>query len=470
MKRALSISGLLLSAILLCASVAVPARGAIGPRHGGTLTLPSVSRVERIDPLAASNALEAALAEAVFDGLYEIRDGRVVPVLAAGPPRTEGVVARVPLRQDVRHHGGRPLRARQVVRSLLRSRTSSSAWLLGAIATENGRPMIREADEHTVEITLARRGVRVDAILAASSMAIVAGGNLRRRPLGTGPYRARLDGRGGVDLRMHRGSPGGAPWVNRIQFRPPVARDDEIRAFELEQLDGSWQGRSLYGGTPTRPIQTTTSPGSTPVILVPNRARALASDGAWGAVANAVDRRRFERLGLVARDSLSRTLPAPTLPRASGRTGMRLRLPVRTNRPNERRIAEALAGMLDERGIRLEVSPVPDDLYANVVRDGAWDLRIAFVRPPLPGVGPLAGEALAAAGQLDRARALATTLSRREVATEVARELGAVVLGHERVVLHHRADLTHLTFDHLGRLTLADLSFARRAAPIREAP
>ncbi|MFK7987093.1 MAG: ABC transporter substrate-binding protein [Sandaracinaceae bacterium] len=464
MKRALPV----VAGLLLWASAALPARGAIGPRHGGTLTLPSAARVERIDPIDTSNALEAALAEAVFDGLYEIRDGAVVPVLAAGPPRTEGLVARVPLRRDVRHHGGRPLRARQVVRSLLRTRTSSSAWLLGGIAAENGRPLIRELDDHTIEITLARRGVRLEALLAASSMAIVAGGNLRRRPLGTGPYRARLDGHGGVDLRMHRHSPGGAPWVNRIEFRPPTSRDDEIRAFELEQLDGSWQGRSLYGGTPTRPITTTTSPGSVPVILVPNRARALSSDGAWGTVARAIDRRRLERLGLVARDSLSGALPAPTLPRASGRVGLRLRLPVRVSRPNEQRIAEALAGMLDERGVRLEVSPVPDDLYASVIGDGEWDLRIAFVRAPLPGVGPLAGEALAAAGQLDRARTLATTLSRREVAADVARGLGAVVLGHERVVLHHRADLSAVTFDHLGRLALADLMFARRPAALRD--
>ena len=79
----------------------------------------------------------------------------------------------------------------------------------------------------------------------------------------------------------------------------------------------------------------------------------------------------------------------------------------------------------------------------------------------------MAGAALAASGQLDRARALVPRLGHPEVANRTARQLDAMVLGHERVVLHHRADVRRLSFDSLGRLSLADASFARRAEPFR---
>lgn len=134
---------------------------------------------------------------------------------------------------------------------------------------------------------------------------------------------------------------------------------------------------------------------------------------------------------------------------------------VRDDRPFERRVGEALAGMLDERGIALQVDRLsPDRLDATVAR-GDWDLRIALVRPPLPGRGPLVGAALAAAGQTDRARRLATQLGDAEVAAEAARQLDVLVLGQERLLLHHRADLRGFGFDGMGRLTLADASFAR---------
>jgi hypothetical protein len=38
-----------------------------------------------------------------------------------------------------------------------------------------------------------------------------------------------------------------------------------------------------------------------------------------------------------------------------------------------------------------------------------------------------------------------------------------MVLGNERIVLHHRADLRQVRIDPLGRLSLADLSFTRTA-------
>lgn len=450
-------------AILALAVSAAPARGALGPKHGGAITLPAPEPATTLDPARAETAFEATLTEALFDRLYEVRDdGTVEAVLAAGPPEIEEDVARIRLRPGALHHGTRPIRARHVVRSLQRTSSAPLAsWLLGAFATENGRPAIREVDEETVEIRLARRGLRVDIVLAATPLAIVVGGNVRGRPLGTGAFRGRLDGRGGVELRIFRSAPDRPPWVNRVRFTPPRPREEEVRAFELGRLDGSWWSRSLYGGQPVRPVETATATAASPVLLVPNRARALRDDDAWGGVASAIDRARLERVGLVARRSLGAGLPAPRLPRGRAPRGARLRMIVRDDRPFERRVGEALAGMLDERGIALQVDRLsPDRLDATVAR-GDWDLRIALVRPPLPGRGPLVGAALAAAGQTDRARRLATQLGDAEVAAEAARQLDVLVLGQERLLLHHRADLRGFGFDGMGRLTLADASFAR---------
>lgn len=458
-----------MAALALLLLAAAPVQGALPPRHGGRITLPAHAPVTELDPARASTPFEATLAQAVFDGLYEVRpDGSVAPVLAAGPPEIEGNVARIRLRPGVVHHGGRPLTARHVVRSLLRtSSIPEVSWLLGVFEMENGRPMIREVDDATVEIVLERRSIRPDLLLASAPFAIVVGGNLRRRPLGTGPFRARLDGRGGVELTLFRQAPDRPPWLDAVRFTPPVDRDEEIRAFELGRLDGSWWGRSLYGGEPARPVETTLATAATPVLLVPNRARALRDDAAWGGVVASVDRRRLERVGLVPRRSLGAGLPAPTLPRGRAPRGASLRMVVRSGRPLEDRLAEAIASMLDERGVRLRVDRLSAERYEAEVARGSWDLRLAVVRPPLPGRGPLAGAALAAAGQTDRARQLAPSLGHPDVAAQTARALPAMVLGHERVALHHRGDLRGVRFDFVGRVPLGELSLARPAEELR---
>lgn len=446
-----------------------PARGALPPRHGGEITFPAPEPITELDPARTETHFEATLANLVFDNLYEVReDGTVEAVLAAGPPEVTGTTARVTIRVGARTHGGRELSARHVVRSLMRAASSPSAsWLLGAFATENGRPAITEIDSRTVQFELARRSIRVDLVLAATPLAIVAGGNLRRRPLGTGPFVARLDGRGGIRLAIFRHAADRAPWLNRVVFTPPRARNDEIRALELGRLDASWRGSSLYGGRPVRPVVVARGTAGTPWLLVPNRARALRDDAAWGGIVSAIDRQRLARVGLVPRRSLTPGLPASQLPSGTARRGTSLRMLVREDRALELRIAEAIAGMLDEHGVRLRVERVGASRYRSDVASGRWDLRLALVRPPLPGRGPMVGAALAATGQIDRARALVSRLGRADVANRTARQLDAMVLGHERIVLHHRADLRGLRIDPLGRLTLGDTSFARREEPFR---
>ncbi|MCC6876111.1 MAG: hypothetical protein IT378_17515 [Sandaracinaceae bacterium] len=415
----------------------VPAtRAALPEAFGGEVVLPAPSAVAMVDPTRIRSSFEASLAEASFDGLYERRpDGRVVPVLAEGMPVVEGTLARIRLREGVTHNGGRPLLARHVVREL--SPTS-------------------------VEIGLARPDAPIASLLCASSLAIVIGGDLRRRPLGTGPYRVRLDGRGGAELAIFRAAPDGAPWIDRVRFVPPQARDEELRAFELGRLDGSWWGQSLYGGAPSRPATSLTANVIAPVLLVPNRSGVLRDEGLWSSVVRSIDRGRLERAGLRADRSLGAGLPAAEVgPWQRLPAGLALRMIVSADAPLEPRIAEALAGMLDEHGVRLAVERASASRYEAALQRSEWDLRLATVRPPLAEPGALVGAALAAAGQLDRARRVGAAIEDPEVTAQAARTLGAMVLGHERLALHHRADVLGLRFDSLGRLLLADASLAR---------
>ncbi len=458
-------------ALAAVAASALPARGALPPRWGGELTLPAPEPVGALDPARARTHFEATLAGAVFDGLYEVRPGGViVPVLADGMPVVEGTVATIRLRPGVLHHGGRPVLARHVVRSIARlSSAPEASWLLAAFATEGGRAAVRELDDRSLQIQLARPGLRVERVLAASPLAVVVGGILTQRPIATGAYRARLDGHGGVELGIFRYAPDGPPWIDRVRFAPPQPRDEEVRAFELGRLDGSWWGRSVYGGEPVRRTATTAASGTAAILLVPNRARALRDDGLLGGLVAAVDRQRLERVGLTAAATLGAGLPAPELPRGAPLPrGVRLKMLVRAESALEARLAEAIAGLLDERGARLAVERVPPERYDAAAARGDWDLRLAAVRAPLPGAGALVGAALAAAGQTDRARRVVLALDDAEASAQAARTLGAMVLGHERVVLHHRADLLGVELDELGRLPLADVSFARAAE--EEAP
>ena len=93
----------------------------------------------------------------------------------------------------------------------MRASAPRAAWLMGALAFDQGRPAIRELDRETVELTLASPRIPLTTILASSSLAIVIGGDLRHRPLGTGAFRARLDGRGGVELSIFRHAPDSPP-------------------------------------------------------------------------------------------------------------------------------------------------------------------------------------------------------------------------------------------------------------------
>lgn len=453
------------SALLLLVVAASDARGALPTAYGGSLRLPAPEPITPIDPLTATTPFAAMLAGAVYDGLYAVADdGSIVPALAEGAPAVEGDLARVRLRPGIVRHDRRPLRAADVVASLRRAAASPrAAWLFGALAARGGAPDLRAVDDTTIELRLARPGLDVARILAAAPLAIVIG-DPARRAIGTGAFAARpaADGTGELRLVAFASAPLAPPFLADVRVVSARAREDELRAFELGELDASWHGTSLYGGQPVRAAASSTLPNAFPVLLVPNRAAGpLLEDATWFALARAIDRRRLERVGLAASARLASGLPAPrTSAGRRPRERMRLRMAVPAGDPFAGRLAEALAGILDEAGFALAVERVAPEALAR----GDADLRIETIAPPLPGPTPLAAAALAATGDDRAARALAAgDLGDASAAAAAAQALRSVVLGHRRDVLYHRADLLGVRFDALGRLVLGDVALARTA-------
>jgi MarR-like DNA-binding transcriptional regulator SgrR of sgrS sRNA len=420
--------------------------------------IPAPAQLHRLEPGGALTPFEAAVSAAIFDPLYRIDDrGEVVPHLAAGLP--EALSARryrISLRADVRRHDRRLLQPRDVARSLRRAAAGPSGWLLAGFARRDGRLVVDVGDGAIIlavtepELDVARR-------LAAPALAIVA---RRSPPVGTGPFRIRRRG-DEWHLTAFRGTSGPAPYLERIELAAPRSRVAELRAFELGRVDASWHGASVYGSRPARPV--TASPVSAyPVLLVPNSDGSPLSDRAtFAAVVRAIDRSRLERTGLRPALRLADDLPSPELGTPSSLPeSLSLQLVVDRSSAFEAQLAEALAGVLDEAGIGLVVRGVAPERVLPVWRRGRYDLRFGTVVPQVVSRAGLLASALAATGERDAA-ARALGIASPPDLESAAKRLGAAVLGTRNAVLHHRSDLSGISFGPTGLLQLARLHVSR---------
>jgi MarR-like DNA-binding transcriptional regulator SgrR of sgrS sRNA len=408
------------------------------------LRIAAPAPIGSLDPAASNDPFEASLAGAIADPLFEARGTGAVPLLAADLPEIEGETVRIRLRTDLQRHGGIALDAPTVVASLrAAARHDTARWLLAAFAESGGRPSVRAVGTDVVEMRLAAPAVDPARVLAAAPLAILAGADRDGSPSGTGPFSGTLSRGGDVRLAAWARSPRGAPWLAEVRVSAADDRSAAARAFELGELDVSLLGASVYGGgTTPRGVVERNVTSDVAVLLVPNRTRGvLNSNGTWGAVARSLDIRRLRRAGLEATPAVSE-LATPTLPAARAPTvRVTLELVIQSGNDFTRRLADALTGPLDEAGFALRVESLPRERYHAAIRAGAYDLYVAEVVPPFVEGPGLAGAALAAAGQMDEARALVREggLSNALIAGRHATFLRALVLGRRRTTIHHRA-------------------------------
>jgi hypothetical protein len=397
----------------------------------------------------------------MFETLFETAStGTVQPRLAAALPAVDGDVVRIAIRPSVRMHSGQELRAGHVVRALERAMAGPARWLLADLIRTEDTPPIVAIDAYTVELRSARPNDLAFRLAAPPLSILLETG--QGRPIGTGPFSATALERGELHLRGFRSAASGAPYLLQVQVLPPLPRTEALQRFELGEVDTSWFGSTLYGGASPASTTTITLPAIGATLLVRNpRSRALSARGAWANIAQRIDRARLERVGL-ARGPLVETATSAGA-RAAG-TALSLALPVEAGNAFDRRLAEALRGQLDEAGVSVRIDELDPDRYTATLPSASWDLRLATVMPPLPGVLPLVGACLAEAGQLDVAEELVRRgIGNAAAAPAALARLDSIVLGHRAESLSVNADLRGLTTDGLGRLRFERAYWPRRA-------
>lgn len=460
MKRG---AAMLFSLLAISFALTAQVRGALPILAGGTLRLPSPEPLSGVESMP-DGSFEGAVHAAVFETLYALdADDRPVPLLAEALPERDGEFVRIQLRDGIVRHDGRILSARDVVASLRRASRGTFGWLLQGFAHAQSTLDAKVIDPRTLSLRARSPELDVARLLAAAPLAIVAG--TRTKPVGTGPFAVTQEGRS-LHLRAFPKGVRGAPYLEAIRIDPPVARDEELRAFELGRIDGSWHGETLYGAPPARPTATSQDETGIAMVLLRNPDRdALRDSKRWKAIDLALDRARFARTGMTPERALLK--PEEPMRREDGALrleGVSLRLPVRDGDAFEERLAEVLAALLEELGARVLVERLPRERRDARIHEGSWDMRIEPVLPPLPYAAARIAAALATAGQITDARALAEGpgLFDTELARPYATRFDGVVLGIRRRSLTHRADLAGLRFDRLGRLDFARMHFARR--------
>ena len=109
---------------LLVSLLLLPALAACQPRRPeGVLIVATKSRIDSLDPAAASRVAIMQVLSALGDPLYAISaEGRIEPRLATALPQlsADGLKARIPLRPGVLFHDGTPFNAEAMVFSLRR--------------------------------------------------------------------------------------------------------------------------------------------------------------------------------------------------------------------------------------------------------------------------------------------------------------------------------------------------------------
>jgi ABC-type transport system substrate-binding protein len=231
------------------------------PVHGGTLMMWEEARVRMLDPHAAFDEISGVLIRMLFDSLYRYDHAmKLEPAIASALPviSADGRTLTVPIRRGVRFHNGRLLTARDVVWSFERmlhpDLNSPGAPYYRAIVglreyQARQAPHIAglsAPDEQTFRIELTRADQSFAFTLAMRFASPVAreeverpGADMKRRPVGQGPFRlVTWDPGVRVVLDRHRQyyDPE-RPYLDRVVFEEALKRDTAFMRFRNGEVD-----------------------------------------------------------------------------------------------------------------------------------------------------------------------------------------------------------------------------------------
>lgn len=335
-------------------------------RLGGRVTLDVPWPLRAIDPHDARDGAAALFAHALFDPLYGLdAAGEPYPALAADPPRVEGGVTVVALREGLVTSHGRALDARDLEASIARARKGGAAVLLGELP-----PPKRHARDPLAVTFATKDEARVAWALASPLASLVPRGFSPTRPEGTGAMRATLRA-GTLVLARNPGAARGASFLDEVVVREAPDLSASLRSFEAGRADMGWLGAGLHA-----PREGSVAFDAGPVAWV-----VLASGreaGEWGApgvaqsLLDAVPAERLRHLGLGA------------LPTAKGEAawgGPPTDVLHAEDAPWLAEIARVLAGVLGRPGHELTARGLPAVELARRRAAGAFALLVDVVRP-----------------------------------------------------------------------------------------
>ncbi|MDB4972455.1 MAG: Dipeptide-binding transporter, periplasmic substrate-binding component [Myxococcaceae bacterium] len=254
-------------ALCLCACPALPdgpryrGAGNAQPVRGGTLMMWEEARVRMLDPHIAFDQISGVLITMLYDALYSYdRDVKLVPAIASALPQIseDGRSLIVPLRRGVRFHNGRELTARDVLWSFermlhpdLHSPGAPYYRAIVGFAAYQAKQAphlagLSAPDPYTFRIELERPDQSFVYTLAMRFAAPMPreevekpGSDMRRRPVGTGPFRmATWDP--GVRIVLERHAQyyePGRPYLDRVVFEEGLKKDTAFMRFRNGEVD-----------------------------------------------------------------------------------------------------------------------------------------------------------------------------------------------------------------------------------------
>jgi hypothetical protein len=209
---------------------------------GGHVQLRVPWPLATLDPHKLDDVTCGIFGSGVFDALYALDGGRVVPALAEALPESAPDGTRVRVRSGLVTAAGRGIGVRDVLASLARVRAGDGrAWLADV-------PTPRRIDDTTLHFGNADP-TKLAATLASPLCAIVPSGFSGDRPDGTGAFTVSRDGAGLVLTRNARAALGPAQ-LDGVTVRPAADLAESLRAFEAGTDDIGWLGLGLHDPRP----------------------------------------------------------------------------------------------------------------------------------------------------------------------------------------------------------------------------
>lgn len=445
--------------------------------YGQTVVASLLEEPIEIDPLEVQTHTDLTMVGLLFDTLYQMRDGKLVPHLASAMPDvSEPLQVRIPLRAEVRFHDGRLLQSRDVAQSLVRLQASRFGYLLGSVKSVQHQPGL-------IVLSMKRADGELAMTLSDVHTSITAGGRppTWRRLQASGAFRLRSRSAATKEVQLVANGTyfAGRSFIDKLQLRWYEDSATEARLYETGDSIMSLRGDIAFAGH--RPKYRTLSVQGDPRILAFvgfGKQQAITSELAFRqAVSAAIGRNGMAQIGsgerveptlsvlpsvgrqrlgadLRAASRLIRSL-AKRYPAIEAGT-QTLELIVNTSRPDDAAIADRVAAALFHVGIRIKRVDLKAKTFLRRARSGQCDIYIGQLALEAPSKEDLIRAAFVA-GRRDKALPLLSEASLSTLTTSFAAQLPIVPLFHRGIRLHFRSDLAGVDFTRGVRLRFEDV-------------